>query len=350
MVVVVPGDLHLPFRCFVLMRAELSWSRTATPSPVAPSWRSFCTGIVTFGRREKCKDGWVQPLKRNIGLAFIVILLSAITPAFAASSSASIPVSSPCGVAGAPHYDHVVWILLENVGYSIIGSSSAPYLNGLAAACGLATNDVAVSHPSLPNYIALTSGSTQGITDDGEPSTHPLSSPSIFSELGSNWRSLVESMPSRCDMVTSGTYAARHNPAVYYQNLGSTCPRNDVPLTLPLNLSARFTIIVPNICNDMHSCPVAVGDNWLRRMVPLILKSSQYQSHSTALFITFDENNSEASNQVPTLVIAPSVPRGERVGNHFTHYSLLRTSESLLHLQVLGGALTTPSMVAPFHL
>jgi hypothetical protein len=244
----------------------------------------------------------------------------------------------------------VVWILLENVGYSIVGSSSAPYLNSLAAACGLATNDYAVSHPSLPNYIALTSGSTQGITDDGEPSTHPLSTPSIFSELGNHWRSLVESMPSRCDMVTSGTYAARHNPAVYFQNLGSACLRNDVPLTLPLNLSARFTFITPNICNDMHSCPVATGDSWLRRMVPQILKSSQYQSHSTALFITFDENDSQASNQVPTLVIAPSVPRGERVGAHFTHYSLLRTTESLLNLQLLGAAKTAPSMVAPFHL
>lgn len=288
--------------------------------------------------------------KPTIALAFIALSLSMITPASGASSPAPIPVSVPCGVAGAPHYEHVVWILLENVGYSIVGSSSAPYLNSLAAACGLATNDYAVSHPSLPNYIALTSGSTQGITDDGEPSTHPLSTPSIFSELGNHWRSLVESMPSRCDMVTSGTYAARHNPAVYFQNLGSACLRNDVPLTLPLNLSARFTFITPNICNDMHSCPVATGDSWLRRMVPQILKSSQYQSHSTALFITFDENDSQASNQVPTLVIAPSVPRGERVGAHFTHYSLLRTTESLLNLQLLGAAKTAPSMVAPFHL
>jgi len=82
-----------------------------------------------------------------------------------------------------------------NVGYSIVGSSDAPYFNELASRCGLATNDDAVSHPSLPNYIALTSGSTQGITDDDEPSSHPLKSPSIFSELGSNWRALVESMP-----------------------------------------------------------------------------------------------------------------------------------------------------------
>lgn len=247
-------------------------------------------------------------------------------------------------------YDHVVWIMLENVGYSVVGSPSAPYFNQLAWRCGLATNYFAVSHPSLPNYIALTSGSTQGISDDGEPSSHPLSSPSIFGQLGSNWRTLVESMPSACDPVTSGQYAARHNPAVYFTKISSSCQRDDVPLKLPLDLSAGFTMIVPNVCDDMHSCPVAVGDEWLRRYVSLIVQSPQYQARSLMLFITFDENDSMASNQVPTLVVAPSTPRGVRVHDNFTHYSLLRTTETLLHLGLLGRARTARSMVAPFHL
>jgi hypothetical protein len=283
-------------------------------------------------------------------MALVVILLATLSPVSANGASSPTVANSPCGVAGTPHYDHVVWIVLENVGYSVIGSSSAPYLNSLASECGLATNYFAVSHPSLPNYIALTSGSTQGITDDGEPSSHPLSSASIFSELGTNWRALAESMPSRCDRVTSGTYAARHNPAVYYRSLASSCQRNDVPLTLPFDLRARFTFIAPNICDDMHSCPVATGDAWLRRMVPVILASSQYRSQSLALFITFDENDSQALNQVPTVVIAPSVPHGLRVGRYFNHYSLLRTTESLLHVALLGASRTAPLMVAPFHL
>lgn len=283
-------------------------------------------------------------------VTLVVSSLIAATPTSAVGASTAIPVTSPCGASGASHYRHVVWILLENVGYSVVGSSSAPYFNSLAAHCGLATNNDAVSHPSLPNYIALTSGSTQGITDDGEPSTHPLSVPSIFSELGDRWRSLVESMPSACDQVTSGTYAARHNPAVYYQSINSVCQTNDVPLTSPLNLSASFTFIVPNICDDMHSCPVASGDAWLHQTVPQILASPLYQSHQMVLFITFDENNSLASNRVPTLVIAPSVPRGERVGVAFTHYSLLRTTETLLHVGLLGASGTARSMVAPFHL
>jgi hypothetical protein len=284
------------------------------------------------------------------GLTVITMFLALIVSPSSATSSKQISVTSPCGVTGTQKYSHIVWIMLENVGYSIVGSSSAPYFNELASRCGLATNDFAVSHPSLPNYIALTSGSTQGITDDGEPSSHPLSSPSIFSELGPNWKALVESMPSPCDRVTSGQYAARHNPAVYFTTLTSQCRRNDVPLRLPLNLSSGFTMIVPNVCDDMHSCPVSDGDAWLRRFVPLILSSAQYQSRSLVLFITFDENDSMASNQVPTLVIAPSTPRGARSTMRFTHYSLLRTTETLLNIGKLGQSRTASSMVAPFHL
>src|SRR5213079_1440463 len=105
----------------------------------------------------------------------------------------------------------------------IIGSSAAPYLNKLASQCGLATAYKAISHPSLPNYIAMTSGSTQGITDDSGPSAHPLDVPSIFSQLGSDWRALEESMPSNCSLKNSGQYAVRHNPAAYYTNIRTAC-------------------------------------------------------------------------------------------------------------------------------
>ncbi len=303
-----------------------------------------------FASTRVGNDGLVAFRKLICGFAAVVLLLSSLTAMSSGATSRKISVSAPCGVAGNVQYDHVVWIMLENVGYSVVGSSSAPFFNQMASRCGLATNYYAISHPSLPNYIALTSGSTQGISDDGEPASHPLRSPSIFSQLASNWRALVESMPTPCDRVTSGQYAARHNPAVYYTSIGASCRRNDVPLRFPLNLSAAFTMIVPNICDDMHSCPVAVGDAWLRRVVPLIIASSQYQSRSLVLFITFDENDSDASNRVPTLVIAPSTPKGERATARFTHYSLLRTTETLLHLGPLDFATTAPSMINPFRL
>lgn len=266
-----------------------------------------------------------------------------------ASPRPSPASTAPCGTAKSANYTHVVWIILENVGFSVIGSPSAPYLHSLATSCALATNDVAVSHPSLPNYVALTSGSTQGITDDNEPSSHPLNVASIFTQLKGNWRAYDESMPTPCDRVTSGQYAARHNPAVYYTNL-PMCASNDVALTTPLNLSAAFTMITPNVCNDMHDCSVATGDAWLKKYVPLIVASPQFRAKTLALFITFDENNQSASNQIPTIVVAPSVPRGLRVATPFTHYSLLRTTETLLHLPYLGGARSASSMQGSFHL
>ena len=284
-------------------------------------------------------------------VAALAALLALLSPlASTGATGATLPATvRPCATTTSAHYTHVVWILLENEGYGVIGSSSAPYLNSLSDHCGLATNDFATNHPSLPNYIALTSGSAQGIVDDNEPSSHPLRVPSIFSQLKANWRTYAESMPTACDRVTSGTYAARHNPAVYYTNLAN-CAGRDVALRSPLDLSAAFTMIVPNVCNDMHSCPVATGDAWLKKYVAQILSSPQYRSKSLALFITFDESTQSNSNQIPTVVVAPSVPAGIRVATHFTHYSLLRTTETLLHLPLLGAARTATSMLGAFHL
>ena len=290
----------------------------------------------------------MTPIALVAVLAPLLALLSPLASPAVSAATTSTTVK-PCATTKSAHYTHVVWIVLENEGYGVIGSSSAPYLNGLSSRCGLATNDFATNHPSLPNYIALTSGSAQGIVDDNEPSSHPLNVPSIYSQLKVNWRTYAESMPTPCDRVTSGTYAARHNPAVYYTNLAN-CAGRDVALRTPLNLSAAFTMIVPNVCNDMHSCPVATGDAWLKKYVPQILSSPQYRSKSLALFITFDESTQSNSNQIPTIVVAPSVPTGIRVATHFTHYSLLRTTETLLHLPLLGGARTAASMLGAFHL
>lgn len=266
--------------------------------------------------------------------------------------TSGISPTSPCGHRmKRPDYRHVVWIIMENEGFSSIDNrNAAPYLSSLARACGLATNYHAVSHPSLPNYIALASGSTQHIADDNEPSAHPLSVPNIFSELRGDWRAIEESMPTNCDRVTSGTYAARHDPAVYFTNLGMSCLRNDTVMAGHLQLSAAFIFITPNVCHDMHSCSITTGDTWLHRVVASILRSPQYRSGHTALFITWDEADNSTTNRVATFVIAPTTPRGERAGNRFSHYSLLRTTEQLLHVRLLGSARSANSMIRPFHL
>ncbi len=261
--------------------------------------------------------------------------------------------AQPCGLGGPgpATIQHVVLIVMENRAYSeVIGSPDAPYINHLASVCGLATGYQAVAHPSLPNYLALTSGSTQGVTDDGGPDQHPLSAPSIFGLLGSNWRSLEESMPANCDLQSGGDYAVKHNPAAYFTSIRQACQGQDVSLTTPPDLSAAFTFITPNLCDDMHDCATSAGDSWLAREVPLLLDTPQYLSEQTVIFITWDESTG-STQQVPLLVIAPSVPRGARVAGFFNHYSLLHTTEQLLGLTpLLGAAASAPSMVSAFNL
>jgi phosphatidylinositol-3-phosphatase len=276
------------------------------------------------------------------------------------SSETSTLSGGPCGTRSKPpaRYKHVVWIVMENKGYSdIIGSPTAPYINTLAKNCGVATNFYAESSPSLPNYVAMTSGSTQGISDDDDPSSHPLAVPSIFSQLRGNWRALEESMPSHCALSDSGLYAVRHNPATYYTNIRQQCARRDVRLTYPLNLSAQFTFVTPNVCDDMHSCPNAPdpqtakqirnGDTWLSSFLPKVFASPQYRSGSTAVFLTWDEDG----GHVPTLVIAPSTRPGTTSSATFSHYSLLRTAEQMLGIKTyLGGASSARSMRSAFHI
>jgi len=255
-----------------------------------------------------------------------------------------------------------MWIFMENESLSsIIGASEAPFANLLARRCGLATNYFAIAHPSLPNYLAATGGTTAGVSDDGEPSAHPLTGWSIFSQVVAKhltWRSYAESMPVPCDRVTSGEYAARHNPAVYYTALRKACSRDDVAMgpistgalhdALYENNLANFVFVTPNICDDAHSCSVRHGDKWLSEFLSMIFSSTTYRFGHLAVFVVWDEGN--LTNQVPAIVAAPSVPSGLRSAVSFDHYSLLRTAEQLLGLPLLLNAARAASMVAAFHL
>lgn len=250
---------------------------------------------------------------------------------------------------------HVVWIVFENHDYSqIIGNPDAPNFNAVAQACGLATNFTAEAHPSLPNYIAMTSGSTQGITDDSGPSSHQLGVANIFQQLGTGWRALEDAMPANCASSDSGNYAVRHNPAVYYTNLAGTCQAQDVPLGDPPDISARFTFVTPSVCNDMHSnsCPgngdvIKQGDVWLGQWLPKFESRPEYAAGHTVIFITFDENSYSGVNHVATIVVSPSTPRGYQNAGAFSHYSMLLTTEQLLGLPPLGQAAGAASML-PF--
>jgi len=175
--------------------------------------------------------------------------------------------------------------------------------------------------------------------------------PNVFSKVG-DWRALEDAMPAPCHKTDVGTYAPRHNPPTYYTNLAATCAARDVPLGATIDLSARLTFITPDLNNDTHDTPVAYGDAWLSKLLPRLFATPEYQSGTTAVFLTWDEDDGSAANQIPTFVFAPSVPPGTAVGTRFDHYSMLRTTEEMLGLPApyLGRAATAASMAAAFRL
>jgi phospholipase C len=284
------------------------------------------------------------------------------------TSTTTPPPPGPCGTSTAHPtiYAHVIWIFMENKPYTaIVGSSSAPYINKLAGQCGLATNYSAVTHPSPPNYIAATSGDYWGIADDNAPASHPLSAPSIYSQLkaaGKTWRDYEESAPGNCPLSSSGTYSVKHDPAPYYTGIRTDCASWDVPMgtttsgnflaALTADTLPDFAFVTPNLCNDMHDCSISTGDNWLKSWVPMILGSAAYRAGTTALVITWDEDDGSASNRVPTLVVSPYTTAGTTSSTAFNHYSLLKTTEQMLGLGTLAhaGDAGTTSMRAAFGL
>ena len=242
---------------------------------------------------------------------------------------------------------------------SIIGNGAAPYINSLANGEGLATSYFAISHPSLPNYLALTAGSTFGIASDC--TTCFVNSTNLADQIeasGRSWKAYMESMPASCYVGDAYPYMQKHNPFIYYDDIRTNagrCNNDIVPFSqfssdLAANTLPNFSWITPNMCNDMHDCSIATGDGWLASVVPGILGSSAFQNGGV-LLITWDEGSTSAGccgnaagGQVATLVIAPNVVAGLRSTINETHYSLLRTIEDAWSLSALGQAANASAM------
>jgi hypothetical protein len=262
------------------------------------------------------------------------------------------PAPAPASV---PAFSHVFVIVMENNEYgNIIGNGAAPYINSLARSYGLATNYYGASHPSLPNYLALTAGSTFGISSDC--TTCYVNATNIADQVeasGRSWKAYMEDMPSPCYMGASyANYAMKHDPFMYYNDIRNNptrCAAHVVPFTqfssdIASGNVPNFVWITPNLCNDMHDCSVATGDGWLSRVVPMITGSAAYRNGGV-LFITWDEGSSGAGccgdswgGHVATLVISPRAINGYRSAVPENHYGLLRTIEDAFRLSHLNAA------------
>jgi hypothetical protein len=294
----------------------------------------------------------VTPAQAGPFPRLVAVLVLAFVAAGCGSSQADHRAPSLPASNSASKSSHLVVIVMENKEYGdVIGSSAAPYINGLSRKYALATNFYGVSHPSLPNYLALTGGSTFGISSDCN-SCH-VRGKNLVDELesgGVSWKAYMEGMPTRCYKAASADgYAKHHDPFVYYDNIARN--RRRCSKIVPYPQLARdvhrgrlptFVWISPNLCHDTHDCSVETGDRFLARLVPALLR--ELGPHGV-LFLTWDEGSSDrgcctsaAGGHIPTIVAGPEVRRGARSSVPYDHYSILRTISDSLHLAPLRQA------------
>jgi acid phosphatase len=215
----------------------------------------------------------------------------------------------------------------------------APFLDSLAAQGATLTNAHGVSHPSEPNYLALFSGSTQGVTSDACPVS--FTGGNLAAQLHAAGKSFVgysENLPQAgyTGCHAPGGYARKHVPWTDFPALPSSV--NQPLSALPNDFSHLPTVafVVPNLCDDMHDCPVSAGDAWAKQHLgPYVTWA---KAHDSLLVVTFDEGEGAGDNHIATVVFGAGVRPGSTATARVDHYSLLRTIEDMYGLPPLGQA------------
>jgi acid phosphatase len=235
-----------------------------------------------------------------------------------------------------PRPAHVVIVLEENKsGFQIDGDKSAPYLNGLLNQGAYFTNAHGVTHPSLPNYLAIFAGVTN-TNGDGCPAVgFPRNAPNLATELlGAHltFASYAESLPSiGSDACWAGRYARKHAPWTEFTNVP---PSSELPFSAFPKFDRLPTVsfVIPDLQDDMHDGSIAEGDSWLaKNLGPLV---DWARTHNTLVVVTWDEGN-DLGNTIPTIFAGPMVRQG-RFTESIDHYRVLRTLEDMYGLPHAG--------------
>ncbi len=238
--------------------------------------------------------------------------------------------------------------------------SGMPETVRLAEQYGYATDFHAITHPSLPNYLAIAGGSTFEVTNDGPPSSHPISGASVFGQaigLGKTAKVYVDGMPGACALEDGGDrYAVRHNPWTYFVDERELCTQYDVSTDeLPADIASgnlpNAGMVVPNRCHDAHDtdCDLSDADTWLRDEVGAVLAGPDFGSGHLAVVVTADEDDHSQDNTILTAVLHPS-QRHDVVTTHLTHFSLARLYDQVLAAPLLRHAADAPDMARAFGL
>jgi len=267
-----------------------------------------------------------------------------------------------------PQFKHVIIVIEENHNYdALIGSANAPYITKLSEGGALFTNSHGIGHPSQPNYLALFSGSTHGITNDKclENET-PYTTPNLGAALIAKdltFKGYAETMPSvgylPCYYKTSTLtgqylYGRKHAPWVNWTGTKV----NNIPIadSMPFgyfpkdyNNLPTVAFVIPNMDNDMHNigapgdaAAIQRGDKWLKENIEKYAEWAK--THDSLLIITFDEDDSRTSaNQIPTIFYGAHVKTG-KYNEYITHYNVLHTIEAMFKLPADDNQNANPIM------
>ena len=280
-----------------------------------------------------------------------------VAPPTATVTPTDTPSPSATPLPLVPNFAHIVIVVFENKeSGTVIGSPKAPYYNVLANTYTLLDQFYAVTHPSLPNYLAMISGDTFGVTSDCEDCF--VNAPSLPDQIetgGRTWRTYQEDMPSPCFVGSTLLYAQKHNPFIYFDPIrlnADRCDQHIVPLDqLDADIASKslpnFIFVTPNLCNDAHDCGIDVSDQWLFNFAHKIVPALDATGESYLVVLTWDEGQGDhsccglpekAGGRIATVLISPQVKSGFKDETQYTHYSLLKTIEQAWGLPYLGHA------------
>ena len=265
-----------------------------------------------------------QTMRHLLALALLVLMLAPTARA-----------------GGLPRPDHVVVVIEENRGYSQVMDTrnSASYIHALAKRGLLFTQSYGVTHPSQPNYLALFSGTTQGVTRNSCP--HTFNGDNLASALldaGLSFASFAESLPAVGDAgCMSGAYQRKHNPVANWQGTRLPAGLNRRFADFPQDFARLPTVsfVIPDQDNDMHDGDFASADEWLKtRIAPYVDWAFK---HNSLLILTWDEDDYREGNHIVTILVGPMVQAGVSA-QRIDHYNLLRTLLDFYGLPALGAS------------
>lgn len=284
-------------------------------------------------------------------------LAESLRPATPSPLPPEAPLPTATKIPSVPNFEHIVIIVMENREFdTVIGSFNSPYFNMLALSNTLLTRHYAITHPSLPNYLAMTGGSTFDITENCEECfINSISLPDQIEASGRSWKTYQEDMPEPCFTGNTTVYVQKHNPFIYFDPIrldAERCARSIVPLTeLEADLAAssipNFIFITPNLCYSAHSCSMEMSDAWLNLLLDQLVPAFEARGEPYLIIITWDEGQGNAvccglpepgGGRIATILISPQAKQNMQDDTPYTHYSLLKTIEAAWGLAYLGHA------------